>query len=252
MDHHRNLCLLPSNAPSNVEHNFIGRGVLRDTSGNVQSGVLENLDDPEDESFPSQLKDSNAQYPSQSSISSECQPTINSLPSSSDAAPISTASSKTQRVHFRREYRRCRSAIEEDEAGMTENIRLRNRRFPILTPVERRSEKYLKYRSRQRRNLGKDGNVVWSDILEEAFQRGKQPPLSLCHVPELTEIALRAYRPLRRQKDMLYGEQKGSNEWISHYIKQMTGITRKRKQISSHIQVLKHFMSDNTECRKTV
>lgn len=34
------------------------------------------------------------------------------------------------------------------------------------------SQKYLEYRSRPRRDTGKDGDPVWSDALEDAFQRG--------------------------------------------------------------------------------
>lgn len=36
-----------------------------------------------------------------------------------------------------------------------------------------RSQKYLEYRARPRRNTGEDGDVVWSDELEDAFQQGK-------------------------------------------------------------------------------
>lgn len=36
-----------------------------------------------------------------------------------------------------------------------------------------RSQKYLEYRARRCRGTGKDGDVVWSDELEDAFQQGK-------------------------------------------------------------------------------
>lgn len=35
------------------------------------------------------------------------------------------------------------------------------------------SPKYLEYRARPRRDTGKDGEAVWSDELEDAFQQGK-------------------------------------------------------------------------------
>lgn len=46
------------------------------------------------------------------------------------------------------------------------------------TPSSRRarnylkSQKYLEYRARPRRDTGKDGEAVWSDELEDAFQQG--------------------------------------------------------------------------------
>jgi transcriptional enhancer factor len=36
-----------------------------------------------------------------------------------------------------------------------------------------KSQKYLEYRARPRRDTGKDGEPVWSDELEDAFQQGK-------------------------------------------------------------------------------
>jgi transcriptional enhancer factor len=37
-----------------------------------------------------------------------------------------------------------------------------------------KSQKYLEYRARPRRDTGKDGEPVWSDELEDAFQQGEQ------------------------------------------------------------------------------
>lgn len=36
-----------------------------------------------------------------------------------------------------------------------------------------KSQKYMEYRARPRRDTGKDGEPVWSDELEDAFQQGK-------------------------------------------------------------------------------
>lgn len=43
-----------------------------------------------------------------------------------------------------------------------------------------KSQKYLEYRARPRRDTGKDGEPVWSDALEDAFQQGWTSPHS-CH-----------------------------------------------------------------------
>ena len=65
--------------------------------------------------------------------------------------------------------------------------------------------------------------------------------------------AVREYRPPGRRKLEMRPQEKrqGSNEWISDYIRMMTGQERTRKQVSSHIQVLKKFLADNAECRAT-
>lgn len=39
-----------------------------------------------------------------------------------------------------------------------------------------KSQKYLDYRARPRRDTGKDGEPVWSDELEDAFQQGRFIP----------------------------------------------------------------------------
>lgn len=47
--------------------------------------------------------------------------------------------------------------------------------IPVVRPKRSymNSQKYLEYRARPRRDTGKDGEPVWSDQLEDAFQQGE-------------------------------------------------------------------------------
>lgn len=68
--------------------------------------------------------------------------------------------------------------------------------------------------------------------------------------------ALRAIPNLGRKKTpcdpricgKVKGPLYGRNEHIGHFIARQTGVRRNRKQISSHIQVLKSFQKGNAEC----
>lgn len=46
-----------------------------------------------------------------------------------------------------------------------------------------KSQKYLEYRARPRRDTGKDGEPVWSDQLEDAFQQGMLRTVSIQCIP---------------------------------------------------------------------
>ncbi|KAI4264413.1 MAG: hypothetical protein L6R42_000471 [Xanthoria sp. 1 TBL-2021] len=103
-----------------------------------------------------------------------------------------------------------------------------------LRPAELESDRYLAYRAKQRQKAKDrpDENNVWPDFLENAFQ-----------------LALRVVPPVGRKKENVICEDRaklcGRNELISHKIEFWTGVYRSRKQVSSHIQVLKNFMLDN-------
>lgn len=169
MEPERKLLVLPSNAPTNLEHHSSARGVLQITSGNVQSSTLENVEVKSDASSPTAAKAIRAEYPSQASITPSRRTKISA---SRSRAPL--------RGPFRGPY-----VTEEGRKLTSEQIRWLNERlatsggFPTLTRSELESEAYLKYRGRVRKNLGKDGKPVWSDHMEEAFQRGKWAPSSV-------------------------------------------------------------------------
>ncbi|KAL9585966.1 MAG: hypothetical protein Q9203_004037 [Teloschistes exilis] len=107
-----------------------------------------------------------------------------------------------------------------------------NAKFPGLRPAELLSPRYLEYRKKQQEKQDANGadSLVWPDFLEHAFQ-----------------LALRAVPPVGRKKKLLGTKLCGRNEEISLKIEEWTGVLRKRKQISSHIQVLRAFMVGNGE-----
>ncbi|KAH6643197.1 TEA/ATTS domain family-domain-containing protein, partial [Boeremia exigua] len=110
-----------------------------------------------------------------------------------------------------------------------------------------RSDKYQKYREKQpvltirefiereereaKMKIDKDNKSpeksVWPEFLELAFWR-----------------ALIRWPPMGRKKFMLDGALRGRNELIQDSICKDTGIRRDRKQVSSHLQVLKQHLKD--------
>lgn len=89
---------------------------------------------------------------------------------------------------------------------------------------------YSGYLARQKKEGGDEAGSVWSNDVEEAFME-----------------ALRRIPRVGRRKITIYGRPCGRNELISDYIYQKTGKVRTRKQVSSHIQVLKHLLKSDPE-----
>ncbi|KAI5807604.1 TEA/ATTS domain family-domain-containing protein [Peziza echinospora] len=94
---------------------------------------------------------------------------------------------------------------------------------------------YHQYRARQRRDAGADGESVWDEELESAFME-----------------AIQKIPPIGRKKLTMEGKPHGRNELIADYIYKVTGKRRSRKQVSSHIQVLKNLLRNNPDFMKHV
>ena len=77
----------------------------------------------------------------------------------------------------------------------------------------------------------KDSEQVWPDDVENAFME-----------------AIRKIPILGRRKIVVDKKPCGRNELIADFIYRRTGKIRTRKQVSSHIQVLKHLRRDDAEC----
>ncbi|EMS25364.1 TEA domain family member 1/3/4 [Rhodotorula toruloides NP11] len=85
------------------------------------------------------------------------------------------------------------------------------------------------------RCAGKDGEDVWPPDVEEAFH-----------------TALALLPRLGRKKLIINGKPCGRNELIGDYILRTTGKARSRKQVSSHIQVLKNLRKDDKDFMELV
>ncbi|EMF14604.1 TEA-domain-containing protein, partial [Sphaerulina musiva SO2202] len=88
------------------------------------------------------------------------------------------------------------------------------------------SEAWSKYRDRQAKKPSSDH--VWPEELEWAFFE-----------------ALVTWPPMRRRQIQYKEKRRGRNELIADYIQEHTGERRDRKQVSSHIQVIKPFVRDD-------
>lgn len=98
------------------------------------------------------------------------------------------------------------------------------------------TQAYAGYLSRQKKECNvADAASIWSSDVEEAFME-----------------ALRRIPHVGRRKITVQGRPCGRNELISEYIQRKTGKIRTRKQVSSHIQVLKHLLRDDPEFMELV
>lgn len=95
---------------------------------------------------------------------------------------------------------------------------------------------YAGYLTRQKKECNDaDAASIWSNDVECAFME-----------------ALRRIPHVGRRKITVKGRPCGRNELISEYILRKTGKVRTRKQVSSHIQVLKHLLKDDPEFMELV
>ncbi|KAL8653102.1 MAG: hypothetical protein Q9210_002299 [Variospora velana] len=134
-------------------------------------------------------------------------------------------------AHAERCPKKGRRKLREDDLSILN--------FAGLGDAGRKCVKYLQYREKANQKA-KDKNgqpSPWPEYMENAFQ-----------------LALIAVPPMGRRKLSRGDPPKlcGRNELLSQKILLWTGELRSRKQISSHIQVLKGFMSDNEEWMKNV
>jgi TEA/ATTS domain family protein len=109
------------------------------------------------------------------------------------------------------------------------------------------NEAYRKYREKGREDkvdaTGRNGQAEkkWPDDMEMAFFKGTSLYIFLRKLETKWSIALIIYPPVgRRQLNCPSGKlRRGRNEVIAEAIQRWTGQTCKRKQVSSHIQVLR-------------
>lgn len=116
-----------------------------------------------------------------------------------------------------------------------------NGNHPNIDSIERNRRPL---RRRRERDLGTTtSNMLFKKVGRASFS---------CVLHEASTnrfAALRLHGGRGRAKDDLGGKLCGGNEWIAWCIWVQTGIALDRKQVSSHLQVLKVKMKDNIPCQ---
>ncbi|KAL1971834.1 hypothetical protein VTN31DRAFT_1922 [Thermomyces dupontii] len=125
--------------------------VLQNTSGNAQSYTDPAIVNGNGVSREEQYQPLDLKYPQPPAVVQE-----STTPATTSAQDDKTSVASTQG----RKLRRLQSAAQP---------------IPVVRPKRSymNSRKYLEYRARPRRDTGKDGEPVWSDQLEDAFQQGE-------------------------------------------------------------------------------
>lgn len=141
-------CLLPQNQPSLDSIRAHSDRALQNTSGNVQS-YADHLAHGDVASREEQLQQLGMKY----------------AHAPHHSQPMPGPSLREQQHVAARLHARKMRRMQSVTANGSQSRRARSSYL--------KSQKYLEYRARPRRDTGKDGEPVWSDELEDAFQQGK-------------------------------------------------------------------------------
>ncbi|KAI7086025.1 hypothetical protein KC356_g5369 [Hortaea werneckii] len=205
--------VLPSNAPP-LEENGVYQAsrVLQEHSGNRQQSTLVVQGPDQKASSTTSIENSwSSQHVQQLGVAAANH--YYHLPTSY----------RQSSLPYGHSHRHSRYLIHSDEERITRQAKHLWQRFQA-------SPAYKKYRGRQHKDDKGNTEQKWPDHLEEAFFR-----------------ALVMYPPMGRRKKMHKQKQRGRNELIADHIEELTGEGRTRKQVSSHIQVLKPFVEHDPQ-----
>ncbi|ODQ63536.1 hypothetical protein NADFUDRAFT_67562 [Nadsonia fulvescens var. elongata DSM 6958] len=124
---------------------------------------------------------------------------------------------------------------EEREDSMLSSIQSRSAALKKATSCAESHAAYEAYLKRQKRDGDDLADVVWCSDVEDAFME-----------------AIRMIPLVGRRKVCVNDKPCGRNELIAQYIFKKTGKMRTRKQVSSHIQVLKNLLKEDEEFLKLI
>ncbi|RMY87853.1 hypothetical protein D0862_10596 [Hortaea werneckii] len=206
--------VLPSNAPP-LEENGVYQAsqVLQEHSGNRQQSTLVVHGSDQKASSTTSIENS---------WSSQHVQQLGGVATANHYYRLPT-SYRQSSLPYGNAHRQNRYFIHSEEEKVTRQAKHLWQRFQA-------SPAYKKYRGRQHKDDKGNTEQKWPDHLEEAFFR-----------------ALVMYPPMGRRKRMHKQKQRGRNELIADHIEELTGEGRTRKQVSSHIQVLKPFVEHDPQ-----